>query len=54
MAEALTVSRPLDGLRRNVARAKRRAAALWRAYPRETVGFGLLGVAALVAVGGAA
>jgi spore germination cell wall hydrolase CwlJ-like protein len=54
MAEALTVSRPIDGLRRNVARATRRAAALWRAYPRETVGFGLLGVAALVAVGGAA
>ena len=43
MAQALTLSRPLDGL-----------AKLWRAYPRETVGFGLLAVAAAAAVGGAA
>jgi spore germination cell wall hydrolase CwlJ-like protein len=35
--------RPLDGM-----------AHLWRAYPRETVGFGLLGLAAIAAIGGAA
>jgi spore germination cell wall hydrolase CwlJ-like protein len=43
MAQALNLSRPLDGLAR-----------LWRAYPRETVGFGLLAIAAAAAVGGAA
>jgi spore germination cell wall hydrolase CwlJ-like protein len=43
MAQALTLSRPLDGLAR-----------LWRRYPRETVGFGLLAVAAAAAIGGAA
>jgi spore germination cell wall hydrolase CwlJ-like protein len=66
MAEALTLSRPLDGLRQLAQRLKaharrlkahalhlkERAAALWRAYPRETVGVGLLGVvtAAVIAV----
>ena len=43
MAQALILSRPLDGLAR-----------LWRAYPRETVGFGLLAIAAAAAIGGAA
>ena len=43
MTQALTLSRPLDGLAR-----------LWRAYPRETLGFGLLAVAAAAAIGGAA
>jgi len=43
MAQALTLSRPLDGL-----------AKMWRAYPRETVGFGLLAIAAAAAIGGAA
>jgi hypothetical protein len=38
-----TIRRPLDGFAR-----------LWRAYPRETVGFGLLGLAAVAAIGGAA
>ena len=38
-----TLRRPLDGL-----------AKLWRAYPRETVGFGLLAAAAVAALGGAA
>jgi spore germination cell wall hydrolase CwlJ-like protein len=54
MAEALTLSRPLDGLRRNAARAKQRAAALWRAYPRETLGFGLFTLIAAAAIAGAA
>ena len=43
MAKALTLSRPIDGL-----------AKLWRAYPRETVALGLLGLAAAAAIGGAA
>jgi len=54
MPQALTLSRPLDGLRRNAAHLKRRAGVIWRAYPRETMGFGLLGLAVAVAVGGAA
>jgi hypothetical protein len=54
MAQTLSFSRPLDGMRRNVARLKLRAAGLWRAYPRETVGFGLLGLALAAAVGGSA
>jgi spore germination cell wall hydrolase CwlJ-like protein len=54
MAQALILSRPLDGLRRNSAQAKARALELWRAYPRETIGFGLLGLAAAAALGGAA
>ena len=47
MPEAATLAQPLPGL-------KFRAAALWRRYPRETVGFGLLAVAAVVAIGGVA
>ncbi len=43
MAQALTLSRPLDGLAR-----------LWRAYPRETVGLGLFAIVAAAAIGGAA
>jgi spore germination cell wall hydrolase CwlJ-like protein len=54
MQQALTLSRPLDGLRTHAARLKLRAVSLWRAYPRETLGFGLLGVAAAAALGGAA
>ena len=43
MAQALTLQRPLDGL-----------AKLWRAYPRETVGFGVLALATAAAIAGAA
>lgn len=43
MAQASTLSRPLDGLTR-----------LWRAYPRETVGFGVLALATAAAIAGAA
>jgi spore germination cell wall hydrolase CwlJ-like protein len=59
MAEALTLSRPLDGLRQHAQRlkahalrSKERAAVLWRAHPRETVGLALLGLvlAAVIAV----
>jgi spore germination cell wall hydrolase CwlJ-like protein len=54
MAEALTLSRPLAGLRINAARLKERAATLWRAHPRETIGFGLLGMVMIAALGTAA
>jgi hypothetical protein len=47
MPEAATLSQPLLGL-------KFRLAALWRRYPRETLGFGLLGLAAATAIGGVA
>jgi hypothetical protein len=43
MAQALTLPRPFDGL-----------AKLWRAYPRETAGFGVLGLIVAVAIAGAA
>ena len=50
MPQALTLSRPLDGLRRSAAQLKLRArAACARAYPRETIGVGLLGFAAAAA-----
>jgi spore germination cell wall hydrolase CwlJ-like protein len=43
MAQALTLSRPFDGLVK-----------LCRAYPRETAGFGVLGLIVAVAIAGAA
>jgi len=54
MAQTLTFSRPLDGLRRNVARIKARAATLWRSHPRETAGLGVLSLAVVLALGGIA
>jgi spore germination cell wall hydrolase CwlJ-like protein len=50
MTEVIALSRPIDGLRRGGARIRLRAASLWRAYPRETLGAGLL---ALVTAGAA-
>jgi spore germination cell wall hydrolase CwlJ-like protein len=44
MSEALVLVRPLDGVRRLAAQVRLRAAALWRAYPRETLGAGLFGL----------
>jgi spore germination cell wall hydrolase CwlJ-like protein len=52
MAEALTLSRPLDGLRRNATRLTGRASALWRAYPRETLGVGLFSLITAAAIAG--
>src|SRR6476619_4753629 len=49
MPEALTLSRPLDGLRRSAARVKARVSYLSRAHPRETIGVSLLGFAAAAA-----
>jgi spore germination cell wall hydrolase CwlJ-like protein len=54
MQQAVTLPRPLDGLRKSAARLKLRAAALMRARPRETIGFGVLGFALAAALGGAA
>jgi spore germination cell wall hydrolase CwlJ-like protein len=51
MAEALTLSRPLDGLRRTADRWRTRAHTLIRAYPRETIGVGVLGFVTAVALG---
>jgi spore germination cell wall hydrolase CwlJ-like protein len=54
MQQTLTLSRPFDGLRKSAAQLKLRAADLARAYPRETIGFGVLGFAIAAALGGAA
>jgi len=54
MPQTLTLSRPLAGMRTLGDRLKRRADAVWRAYPRETVGFGLFGFILACAIGGAA
>ncbi|MGZ2411510.1 spore germination cell wall hydrolase CwlJ-like protein [Sphingomonas sp. F9_3S_D5_B_2] len=47
MPKAATLVQPLTGLKFRLANA-------WRVYPRETLGFGLLAMAAAVAIGGAA
>jgi spore germination cell wall hydrolase CwlJ-like protein len=44
------LSRPLDGLRRHVAKLPRRGKVLWRAYPRETLGAGVFGLVAATAI----
>jgi spore germination cell wall hydrolase CwlJ-like protein len=44
MSQALILASPLDGLRAVAARLKLRARGLWRAYPRETLGAGVLGL----------
>ena len=51
MTQVLALSRPLEGLLRAAAGGRRRASALWRAYPREVAGAGLLGLVAAAAVG---
>jgi spore germination cell wall hydrolase CwlJ-like protein len=52
MTQVLTLSRPLQGLSRTAARLRLRAEALWRAYPRETMGFGLLSLITVAAIAG--
>ena len=54
MPQALTLSRPFRGIKIGATDLKSRAVELWRVYPRETLGFGLLGLAIAVAIGGAA
>jgi spore germination cell wall hydrolase CwlJ-like protein len=54
MSQAMASQRPLRALQTTAAQLKLRARRLWRAYPRETVGFGLLTAMAAIALGGAA
>jgi spore germination cell wall hydrolase CwlJ-like protein len=54
MQQALSLSHPFDGLRSSAASLKARADRLWRTYPRETLGFGLLGLIAATAIAGSA
>lgn len=53
MTQALTLTRPLDSLRRTALRARDRARLLVRAYPREAIGLGVFGFIAVVALGSA-
>ena len=53
MTEAVTLPQPLDGLRRTVLRGRERARVLMHAYPRETIGLGVLGFVIAVAAGSA-
>ena len=50
MAQAVALSRPLDGMRRTLAHVQQRGTALWRAYPREALGLGLFGLVAFSAI----
>src|SRR6476469_4172523 len=54
MQQTLILSRPFDGLRKSAASLKARAQGIWRTHPRETLGFGLLGAIAAVAIAGSA
>jgi spore germination cell wall hydrolase CwlJ-like protein len=51
MADALTLSKPLGGLRRTAVQWRDRARSLVRAYPREAIGAGVLGFVGFVALG---
>ncbi len=54
MSQALTLPRPFDGLMTRAARLRGRAAGLWHAYPRETLGAALLTATVGLALAGAA
>jgi spore germination cell wall hydrolase CwlJ-like protein len=47
MTQVLAVSQPFKGLKARAVQARGRAAKLWQSHPRETVGVGLLGMAAI-------
>ena len=51
MADALTLPKPLDGMRRAALHWRDRSRALVRAYPREAIGAGVLGFVGFVALG---
>jgi spore germination cell wall hydrolase CwlJ-like protein len=51
MNQALTISRPLDGIRNAALRWRERARTLIRAHPREAIGAGVLGLVAALALG---
>src|SRR6476646_3529414 len=54
MTQSLTLSRPFDGMRQTASLARRRAAALCDAYPRETVAAALIGLITAAAIGATA
>ena len=54
MQQAVTLPRPREGIRRHAARLRLRAGTLWRAYPREILGTGVLSLVVAAAIGGAA
>ena len=54
MSQTLAIRTPLEALKARAAQVKLRAAGLWRAYPRETAGLGILGVIVAAAIAGAA
>jgi len=51
MNQALTISKPLDGLRKTALLLRERGRTLVRAYPREAIGVGVLGFVTAVALG---
>src|SRR5512146_818835 len=51
MAQALTLNRPLDGLRRTASKWQERSRALVRAHPRGAVGLGIFGFVVFVVLG---
>ena len=53
MPDAVTLPQPLDGFRRTFLRARERTRVLMHAYPRETIGLGVLGFVTAVAAGSA-
>jgi spore germination cell wall hydrolase CwlJ-like protein len=50
MTQSLTLVRPLARISRSAAQLRLRSAALWRAYPRETLGFGALSLVAIASI----
>jgi len=46
MTEAVTLSRPFDGMRRKAVLMQHRAAKLWRKHPRRAIGLGLFALVA--------
>jgi spore germination cell wall hydrolase CwlJ-like protein len=54
MSATLATFRPARALKARAAQLKLRATELWRAYPRETLGLGILGAIVAAAIGGAA
>ena len=53
MAQAITLSRPFQGIRTQAAELRLRAARLWRTHPRETAGGGVLALVLAAAAGSA-
>ncbi|MFL6725979.1 MAG: cell wall hydrolase [Sphingomicrobium sp.] len=50
MSQVIAPSSPVAGLRRSAAQLKLRGQSLWRAHPREAVGFGLLALVTAAAI----